>query len=175
MTTPTARRPIAWGRVAVLSLLLAEIAVAFAVGAAIGAGWTLLALAVLSLLGFWVLLHEGRVALAAFAGRATGTPADSPANPDATPARDTATGVAAGLLLVVPGFLTGLAGLLLLVPPVRQRAGRRVASVLARRTTVRRVGDVVVGEIVVTDLTGSDVKEPGTPGGPGSHPGISDR
>src|SRR4051812_35110795 len=166
MTTPTARRPIAWGRVAVLSLLLAEIAVAFAVGEAIGAGWTLLALAVLSLLGFWVLLREGRTALAAFARGTTGTPADSQARPGPAAAPDTATGVAAGLLLVVPGFLTGLAGLLLLIPAVRHRAGRRVASVLTRRATVGRRGDVVVGEIVITDVTVSDVKEPGSPGGP---------
>ncbi len=41
--------------------------------------------------------------------------------------------VVAGILLVTPGFLTALAGLLLLVPALRVRAGRRAAALLKDR------------------------------------------
>jgi UPF0716 protein FxsA len=42
--------------------------------------------------------------------------------------------VAAAILLVTPGFLTDIAGFLLLVPSLRTWAGRRFASVVKRRS-----------------------------------------
>jgi UPF0716 protein FxsA len=41
--------------------------------------------------------------------------------------------MAAAILLVTPGFLTDIAGLLLLVPSLRARAGRRFAALVKRQ------------------------------------------
>jgi UPF0716 protein FxsA len=176
MTSSAERRPIAWGRVAIPGLILLEIIVAVAVSTFIGVGWTLFALAVLSLLGGWVLLREGRQAWTSFAVAATG-PAAAAGGPG-TDAPRTATGVAAGLLLAVPGFLTALAGGVLLLPPVRRLAGGRVDVFMKRRRQRSGQGNVVVGEIVVSDVgpshvgpsdsRPSDTEEPGPPWGPGS-------
>ena len=46
---------------------------------------------------------------------------------------DTAGLVAAAILLVTPGFLTDIAGLLLLVPSLRARAARRFAAMMKRQ------------------------------------------
>lgn len=170
------RAPVPWVRLGLLAGALLEVAVAISVGEAVGAGWTLLALVVLSLLGLWVLAREGRLALTAFAQAASGAPDPDgvlrPGDPRERAPR-TATGVAAGLLLVVPGFLSGALGLLLLVPGVRGVAGRRLERFLTTRARpVRTVpgetvpdgggagggggagarGEIVVSEVIVEDL-----------------------
>jgi len=171
MTTATGRRPISWGRVAIPGVILLEIIVAVAVSKFIGIGWTLFALAALSLLGGWVLLREGRRAWTSLAVPATDPGATTRAGADAP---RTATGMAAGLLLAVPGFLTALAGGFLLLPPVRRLAGGRLDAFMARRGQGAGQGNVVVGEIVVSDVPPatrvSDMEEPGPLGGPGSRP-----
>jgi UPF0716 protein FxsA len=44
--------------------------------------------------------------------------------------------VIAGVLMVTPGFLSDLAGLSMLIPPVRRSVGRRLSAALARRVTM---------------------------------------
>ncbi|MET8468065.1 FxsA family protein, partial [Micromonospora zamorensis] len=51
-------------------------------------------------------------------------------------------GLAGALLLAVPGLVSGLVGLLLLVPPVR-----RLARAGVRRATERRVSSMVAGDL----------------------------
>ncbi len=138
--SPVGRRPTRRLRVALLLLLLlpvAEVAVAVRVGLWLGAGTTILALVLLSVLGAGVIRRAG-------AGLrpepATGRPSASMTVP--RQAGRTVVRLLAGALLFVPGFLTGLVGLVLLIPPVADlvlsRAGRR----LDRLTTAtwRRMG-----------------------------------
>ena len=65
----------------------------------------------------------------------------------------------AGLLLFLPGFLSDIAGLLLLLPPVRALVRGTLGRRLGRRVVVMRgyggamPRDVVPGEIVREDQT----------------------
>src|SRR6266498_4009732 len=110
---------------------LAELAVIIAVGKSIGVLATLLLLLVFSVSGAWLAKREGlaawrRFQLAMAEGR--------------VPTTDVADGamvLAAGALLLVPGFLTDLLGLVLLLPPARAFA-RRWVPALARRRASRR-------------------------------------
>jgi UPF0716 protein FxsA len=116
--------------------VIAEIFAFVLVTRLIGVGWALLALIALSLLGGWLLKREGTRAWARMRDvqAAGGRP-----GPHLTRA---VVGLGAALLLVVPGFLTDLVGLLLLIPPVRSLAGRRAAAIAEKRLSPRVVGDL---------------------------------
>lgn len=110
---------------------LAEIVVFVAVGGAIGVLPAIGLLLATSVIGFAVLRGQGGRAFLAI-GEAMRARRD--------PQREIAQGLlvtVAGLLLVIPGFLTDLAGLVLLAPPVRALVGRRAA-----RRTVHPGGPV---------------------------------
>lgn len=100
-------------RLAFLGLVLAEVAGFVLVGQAAGLPATLLLVVLSSLLGALVLRHGGLAAVRrAQAALARGG--------DPRPAlREGGFRVAAAALLIVPGFLSSLAGLLLLLPPVQ--------------------------------------------------------
>ena len=118
--------------------LAVEIAVLVLVGRAVGF-WGLLGLLVLSaVVGAWALRREGRRSLVAL-GRAarSGRPAEA----------EVADGMyvaLAGVLLVVPGLLSTLAALVLLVPPVRRALARRAAARAVRAGSARRGPTVTV-------------------------------
>jgi UPF0716 protein FxsA len=125
---------------AVLFILvpLAELAAIIVVGKTIGVLATLLLLLGFSLAGAWLAKRQGMVAwrrfqLALAEGRA--------------PTREVADGamvLLAGALLLIPGFLTDVLGLLLLIP-VSRAVLRRWVPALARRsigrTRIRVSGD----------------------------------
>jgi UPF0716 protein FxsA len=99
---------------------LAELFVIIKVSEAIGFLWMLLLLIVSWPIGSRIIRHEGRAALrrlrdALEAGRA-------PTNE----VLDGALVLVGGLLLLVPGFITDIIGLLLLLPPTRALARRAV-------------------------------------------------
>ena len=100
-----------------------ELWVILQVGQAIGAVPTILLLIFDSIAGAWLLRHQGRQAWRAFnAALAAGQ----------VPARETADGalvILGGTLLMTPGFLSDILGILLLLPPTRA---------LIRRIAVRR-------------------------------------
>jgi UPF0716 family protein affecting phage T7 exclusion len=108
---------------ALLALPVIELAIAIAVAGWIGVWPTVIALFLLSATGFLVLRREGRQALRALGGQPITPGADLRRRDPA----DAALVALAGLLLLVPGFLTALGGLVLLIPPVRRWVRRRIA------------------------------------------------
>ena len=106
-----------------------ELLVIIQVGQAVGAGWTVGVLVLISIVGAWMVKREGvgvlrRARARMRAGEVPGTELT-----------DGVFILFAGALLLTPGFLTDVFGILLLVPPVR--AGMRRA---ATRTYRRRRG-----------------------------------
>ena len=123
--------------VAFILVPLAELAVLIAVGDWIGLVPTLVLLLVVSVAGAWLAKREGlaawrRFQLALADGR--------------MPTVEVADGamiLLAGALLLTPGFLSDVIGVLLLLPPTRAIARRQLPR-LAERRLRRRVGRRVV-------------------------------
>lgn len=121
---PRSPRPLL---VALVAVPLVELVVFVLLGQVIGFGWTVLALAATSVVGMLFLRAEGLRALddlraAATAGR--------------RPGRELADGglvVLGGLLLVFPGLVTSVVGLLLVLRPTRPLARRLLGLVVVRR------------------------------------------
>lgn len=151
------RRRFPWGLVFLAFLLvpLAEIYLLIQVGQVIGIGWTLLLLIADSLFGAWLLRHQGLRAWSAL--RAT-------LAEGRMPAKELADGIliiVGGTLLLTPGFITDILGLLAILPFTRP-AGRKVlAGFISRRLVpgapgtaswnARRPGppgDVVQGDVI---------------------------
>jgi UPF0716 protein FxsA len=109
---------------------LAELYVIFKVGDAIGVIWTIVLLAADSIIGSILLRAQGRAVwrrfnLALSEGR--------------MPHREVVDGVLVifgGAFLLTPGFLTDIAGLILLLPPTRAVVRRLVVRRLGRRIAV---------------------------------------
>ena len=112
---------------------LVELYVILKVGDAIGAIWTILILVADSILGSLLLRSQGRAVWRRF---------NETLDSGRMPHREVVDGVLVifgGALLLTPGFLTDIVGLILLVPPTRalvrglamRRMGRRVAAGMA--------------------------------------------
>ena len=119
---------------------IAELAVIIQVGQEIGLWWTIALLLADSVLGSVLMRSQGRAAWRRFnqtveAGR-----------PPAREALDGALIIVGGALLLTPGFITDIGGLLLLLPPSRAVARRLLVHRFARRmvgpTVQRRDYDV---------------------------------
>lgn len=130
-----------------------ELYVIIQVGQLIGVLPTLILLLADALLGSWLLKHEGRGAWRRF---------NEALAARRFPGREVADGVLiviGGTLLLTPGFLTDVFGLLLLLPPTRA---------IARRVLKR----LTIGRFAVVGLGGSGPgpSGPGPAGGPGPRP-----
>jgi UPF0716 protein FxsA len=132
----------------VLLYLVVEIVALVALASWIGVGWTLLVLVAGSVLGLWLARREGMRAVRALAEAARDRRV---AHVELTDGLLVAMG---GLLLVVPGLVTDVAGLLLLLPPTRSLARRRMVREAERRAPglrnarIRGDGTVVDGSVV---------------------------
>ncbi len=102
---------------------IAELALLIQVGQAIGVWWTVLLLIADAVIGSWLLRSQGRLAWQRF---------NAALAEARVPHREVIDGVLVifgGVLLVTPGFLTDIFGLLFLFPPTR---------IVLRRLLVRR-------------------------------------
>jgi UPF0716 protein FxsA len=156
------RRALTATALVVLLVPIVEIAVAVAVARWIGGGVTLLLVLLGSAAGLWVLRRAGLSALQELGRLRAGM----------MPGRevgDAGLRFVAGGLLLFPGLLTDVAGLLLLLRPIRSlvasalaRRLRRRFEVASRRMTIR--GEVVDG-VTVTSWVEDDPssKPPGLP------------
>ena len=135
---------------------LVEIYVIIQVGQAIGPWWTILLLVLDSILGSWLIKHEGSRAF-----QALREALDSGRMP-ARELADAALIVFGGTLMITPGFVTDIVGLLAILPFTRPIGRRFLAGLISRRLvgvsystnrpgTQRRPGPddgVVQGEVV---------------------------
>ena len=137
-------------RLLVFGYPLLEIATAYLVAQWIGWGWMLLLLVAGFPIGFAIMRNAGDAAMADVqrAAQAGGTVSEVDSGRHALT-------FLAGLLWLVPGFWTDLAGLLLLLPPVRRLLRSRSRTwVEARFTSVRMPGvrypggDVIQGTVI---------------------------
>lgn len=143
-----------WVLLPVILWPLAEIGLFVTLGAEIGLWPTLAWVLISAMLGMWIIRRQGeRAQVALRHGLAT---MSDPLSPMARGAMN----VAAGVLLILPGFLTDALGLLLLLPPVR--AG--LIAMLSKRVVVARAGgtdswaggrsrgpDIIDGEFIELD------------------------
>lgn len=146
------RRRSRWGWLLLATFVILpilEIYVIIQVGQVIGPWWTILLLIADSILGSWLIKHEGRRAW-----RALTTTIQSGRMPSAELA-DGALILVGGTLMVSPGFVTDVFGILLILPVTRPLARRLLGSYLSRRLLDARRsgpdGPVVRGEVVDDD------------------------
>ncbi|WP_432968033.1 FxsA family protein [Dactylosporangium sp. CA-233914] len=155
-------RGLGWAAIGAFLLVIAEITVFVLVARAIGWGWAVLIGLATMAVGFMLVKREGVRAWRRFrAALAEGRPAGGEVS-------DGLAGLIGALLLIVPGFLTDVAGLLLLAPPVRAFAGRRVRRVAERRISPAAAGDLFGPRIVRAERTAN----PAPPAAAGDQPGV---
>jgi UPF0716 protein FxsA len=138
---------------------IAEIYVIIQVGQAIGALWTIALLIADSILGSMLMRSQGRQAWRRF------NEAIAAGRPPAREVLDGALVIFGGALLLTPGFITDILGLVLLVPPTRALIRRILARRLAHRMVVsvtgprvrRRQDSDVEGTAVDVEGTAVDV------------------
>ena len=114
---------------------IVELYVIIQVGQAIGVVPTLLLLFADAILGSLLLRHQGRGAWRRF---------NEALAQRRFPGREVADGamiVVGGTLLLTPGFITDILGLLLLIPPTRAILRRLLRSVVARRFLLVGLGE----------------------------------
>jgi UPF0716 protein FxsA len=144
---------------------IAELAVIIQVGQAIGVWWTILLLIADSILGSLLMRSQGRAAWRRF---------NEALRDGRAPAREVADGVLVifgGALLLTPGFLSDIAGLLFLLPPSRALIRRVFLRQALKRITVSMTGVQAAprGPRRSDDVEGTAVDVDARPG---SRPGL---
>jgi UPF0716 protein FxsA len=113
-----------------IAVPIAELAVIIQVGQAIGVWWTIAILVADSILGSMLMRSQGRAVWRRF---------NQTLEARRAPAREVADGVLVifgGALLLTPGFITDIFGLLFLLPPTRAVIRRLFLRQAMRRITV---------------------------------------
>src|SRR3954470_5818692 len=130
------RRPLALLPIGLLLLAVAEIAVFVAVVHAIGGFWALFLVLASCIAGMALLRREGVRGWRAFREAAES------GRPPGAQVSNSLVGLLGALLLAVPGFITGVGGLLLLTPGIRELVRRGVTHATERRIPAAVAGDL---------------------------------
>lgn len=161
MRPPRSHGWVLWALMAgIIVFPLVELGVLIRTGQSLGFGPTLLLMCATSLLGAWLTKREGSRAWRALvdAFRAGRLPASE--------LTDAALVLVGGVLLMLPGFVTDVVGLVFLVPFLRPLARRVVAYAVARQgipaasplSRSRTSGpDVIPGEVVDDTPVSGDI------------------
>lgn len=159
-------RKAAWVLVGLGVLAIAEIALLVWVAGEIGIGWTLLVLLALAAVGGFLLRREGSRAWASLREART-----DPAAVGRT-ISDAALVLVGGLLLMLPGFVTDVLGIICLVPVTRPLARRGVQAVLSAATQRHRDRADLVDTMLRPDtVVPGETVDPGKAPGSGPRPG----
>ncbi|MFL6060022.1 MAG: FxsA family protein [Marmoricola sp.] len=163
MSPRTTRRRFPWWLllVAFIGIPILEIYVLIQVGQVIGAWWTIVLLIADSILGSWLLKREGGRAWRAL---------QVAISERRMPTRELADGiliVVGGTLMISPGFVTDVFGMIAILPFTRPLGRRALAGFISRRVTIGGFGagstgfgprdarnpgpDVVRGDVIDTD------------------------
>ena len=129
-------------------LVLAELVVFVLVAAWIGVGWTILATLATSAIGWVLLARQGTRALADLRERARSR------QPAGRELGDAGLVAAGGLLMVLPGFISDLVGLLCLLPGTRSLVRGALTSVVLARLPDRFRGPVRASSVRVEQVGG---------------------
>lgn len=145
--------------VAFVLLVVLEVWLLVQLGHVIGGGWVLVLLLAETFGGLLVLRRAGRRALEAFRQTASvpfGAPV--PGQEPGVVGNAVLAGLG-GVLLVVPGLLSDVVGLLCILPPTRRLLRRLFVRVVRRRVerAVREAGGTVPGRVVPGDVVDGDV------------------
>lgn len=140
--------------VAFLLYVFAEIAAIWAVGSAVGVLGTLGLLLAGAFIGSWLARREGAKAMRAFMSAAR---AGQPAEKELTDGMLVGLG---GVLILVPGFVSDVLGLLLMLPPTRAVARRLWLKRMEKRAV--RFANQRRGPVMVVDseVVSSSPEEP---------------
>ena len=135
-TTRRRRTGLRWLLAALILLPLVEIVVLVAVGRSVGLLWTIALLVVMAVAGAWLARREtGRTLRSLQQAVESGRmPADE--------ATDAILVVVGGFLLILPGFLSDVVGLLLVLPFTRPLARRLLQVLVAQQALKVRAGVV---------------------------------
>jgi UPF0716 protein FxsA len=138
-----------------LALAVVEIALFVLVAQAIGAGWALLLLVASSAAGMWMLAREGR------RGWNRVREATRGGTPIGNQAADGIAGAIGALLLFLPGFLTGVVGVVILIPPVRSFVAGRIRVATEKRVSSSTAGNLFGPRRVRAERTPAGAPSPG--------------
>jgi UPF0716 protein FxsA len=129
-----------------LVAMVVEITVLVLVGHAIGVLATILLLVLASVAGMWLLRREGTRTLAALQDALLAR---------RVPRRELVDGMllaGAGVLIVLPGFVSDVLALVLLLPPVRKLVARRLVARAERQVrTAAQGGAFIVDSVVIEE------------------------
>lgn len=141
-----------------LLYLIVEVAAIWAVASLVGALWTIVLLLAGAFVGSWLARREGGKVIQSLMGAAR---AGKSGHQEVTDGMLVGLG---GLLIFLPGFVTDILGLLVMVPPTRTLLRKAWLRRLESRVHVRSRRIVVVdGEVIGSDHPDTPTPERGMP------------